>query len=634
MKFRVFSALMIGAAVVAAAPKPVPPPGIVLTEADRKPLEAGLAQIRKSIGQLRQMSAAAPLLPDVEIYERAVHYALTYGEFFKADEVWKAQELLRRGQARAEALLRGTAPWTTQTGLVVRGYRSKIDDSVQPYGLVVPASYQAPSGTLWRLDTWFHGRSETLSEVNFLWDRERNPGEFTPPNTFVIHLYGRFCNANKFAGEMDLFEALDAVKRAYPIDENRILVRGFSMGGAAAWHIAAHHAGLWAAAAPGAGFSETPVYTKAAQANPKPTWFEQKLWHWYDAVDYALNLFNVPTVAYSGEDDPQQQAARAVETALATEGISLTHIIGPKTGHRYHPDSKLEINKRLDSIAAAGREVTPRRVRFVTYTLRYNQMKWLTVDGLNQHWERAEVDAQITGPSAMIVTTKNVAAFSIDMPSGTSPFDVSRPVAITINGKTVQAKAPQTDRSFHFSYSGEAASGKLAKRHGLQGPIDDAFLSRFIFVRPTGEAKSAETAAWVKSEMDRAVSEWRRVFRGEVIVKDDTAVTAEDIANANLVLWGDPGSNRVYGRVAARLPIAWPSDGNKVVEMVYPNPENPARYVVINSGFTFREGANTSNAKQLPKLPDWAIVDITTPADENWPGRILEAGFFNEAWAK
>jgi hypothetical protein len=55
---------------------------------------------------------------------------------------------------------------------------------------------------------------------------------------------------------------------------------------------------------------------------------------------------------------------------------------------------------------------------------------------------------------------------------------------------------------------------------------------------------------------------------------------------------------------------------------------------VINSGFTFREAANTSNAKQLPKLPDWAIVDTATPADENWPGRIVEAGFFNEAWVK
>src|SRR5687768_17910198 len=36
---------------------------------------------------------------------------------------------------------------------------------------------------------------------------------FTPPHAFVLHLYGRYCNANKFAGEVDLFEALDAVKR-------------------------------------------------------------------------------------------------------------------------------------------------------------------------------------------------------------------------------------------------------------------------------------------------------------------------------------------------------------------------------------------------------------------------------------
>ena len=50
----------------------------------------------------------------------------------------------------------------------------------------------------------------------------------------MLHLYGRYCNANKLAGEVDLFEALDDVKRHYPIDENRMLVRGFSMGGAAA----------------------------------------------------------------------------------------------------------------------------------------------------------------------------------------------------------------------------------------------------------------------------------------------------------------------------------------------------------------------------------------------------------------
>ena len=214
-------------------PKQVPPPGIDLSTQDRAALQAGLDHLRGSIAKLKNN----PLLPDVLIYQEAVRFALEDNEFFKADEIAKARSLLQQGEERAAQLAEGQAPWTTATGLVVRGYISKIDRSVQPYGLVVPPSYSPRAPHRWRLDAWFHGRSETLSEVNFIADRERNPGEFTPRDTIVLHLYGRYCNASKFAGEVDLFEALDAVKRQYAIDENRILVRGFSMGGASAWHI-------------------------------------------------------------------------------------------------------------------------------------------------------------------------------------------------------------------------------------------------------------------------------------------------------------------------------------------------------------------------------------------------------------
>ena len=76
-------------------------------------------------------------------------------------------------------------------------------------------------------------------------------------------------------------------------------VVGVELGGAATWHIAAHHAGLWAAAAPGAGFAETAEYQKL-NLNDVP-WYEQKLWHWYNATDYAANLFNCPTVVNNVE---------------------------------------------------------------------------------------------------------------------------------------------------------------------------------------------------------------------------------------------------------------------------------------------------------------------------------------------
>ena len=71
---------------------------------------------------------------------------------------------------------------------------------------------------------------DPATELNFLHDRLRSAGEFTPRDAFVLHPYGRYCNANKFAGEVDRFEALDDVKRHYRIDEDRVVMRGFSMG--------------------------------------------------------------------------------------------------------------------------------------------------------------------------------------------------------------------------------------------------------------------------------------------------------------------------------------------------------------------------------------------------------------------
>src|SRR6202030_3315390 len=114
---------------------------------DRSGLQAGLDRLRAATAKL----SADPLLPDVLIYQEAVRYALQYNEFFKADEVAKARTLLQQGEERAADLAQGRAPWTTATGLVVRGYISKIDRSVQPYGLVVPPSYSPTAPHRWRL---------------------------------------------------------------------------------------------------------------------------------------------------------------------------------------------------------------------------------------------------------------------------------------------------------------------------------------------------------------------------------------------------------------------------------------------------------------------------------------------------
>lgn len=630
----------------------IPPPGVAVPDADRAELSSGLEELGKEIQALRAQVASKPaamLLADIEIYHKAVRYALQYNEFFNPKEIGVAKELLQHGLYRAKMLKDGTPNWWNVRGVVNLGYVSKIDGSVQPYRLVIPVTWDAASPVRRRLDTWFHGRGETLSELSFM--AQKGAGEFTPRDTFVLHLYGRYCCANKLAGEVDLFEALEDVKRRYAIDENRIVVRGFSMGGAACWQFAVHFAGLWAAAAPGAGFSETADFLKVFQKETiQPTEYEQKLWHMYDCTDYAANLFNCPTVAYSGEVDSQKQAADMMAVALQKEGMELTHIIGPKTAHRYEPKAKQEVIRRIDEIADKGRDPVPQKIRFTTWTLQYNQQLWVTVDTMKQHWERARVDAELVGTDGVKATTTNVTGLTFSMDSGACPL-AGKP-RVTLDDQSLEGPPVQTDRSWtaHFrkvdgrwTSVAQADDGTLRKRHGLQGPIDHAFMDSFIMVKPTGTPLNEKVGSWAAKEMEHAIVQWRAQFRGDAQVTEDTALTDAQIASSNLVLWGDPSSNKVLAKIADRLPIKWTAVGivvggqtypseNHVALMVYPNPLNPHRYVVLNSGFTFREYDYLNNARQVPKLPDWAVVDVTTPPSSRWPGKVVAADFFTDTW--
>lgn len=648
--------------------RPVPPPGIVVPDEQRRELTDSLAKLSGLIARINDCSdpQCAELLPDVEIYHRAVREALELGEFFAEGDLPAAQDLLAEGTERAEQLLEGKAPWTRQTGLVVRGYRSRLDDTVQPYGLLIPDNYDFDDIDRRRCDLWFHGRGEKMVELQFIQQRRTQRGPIAPEDAIVLHPFGRYCNANKFAGEVDVFEVLEHASKHYRIDPDRIADRGFSMGGAAAWQFAVHYPDRFFAANPGAGFSETPDFLKVFQQeelHPEP--WEQALWQWYDCPVYVMNLHHCPTIAYSGEIDRQKQAADVMAAACRDDaGIELTHIIGPQTAHAIHPDSLVEIEARLAQLAERGRERMPQRIRLCTPTLKYNRINWLTINALAEHWKPSGIDAQLqrdAGRLRIIVRTEGVTDFTIRFGPGELPSNLEVPpdVEIQTSGGHVELDGEPLVRSdlswecrlrrndggaeTDWGTIGDNAREPLAKRHNLQGPIDDAFMDSFLFVTPSAACRNQAVDTWVKSEQQHAISHWRLQMRGDARVKADSDVTDYDIAHHNLVLWGDPAANSVLARILEKLPIQWTADelvaagvhysaDQHVPAMIYPNPLNPERYVVLNSGFTYREYDYLNNARQTPKLPDWAVIDVTVPPGPRWPGKVVAADFFDEHW--
>lgn len=415
-------------------------------------------------------------------------------------------------------------------------------------------------------------------------------------------------------------------------------MRGFSMGGAGAWHLGAHHPDKFASVNPGAGFVDVKNYQKLGEKLATIPWYEQKLWNLYDPLACPINLANSTLVAYSGEDDAQKAAADLMEAALLADGVKMTHIIGPKTGHSYEANAKKTVAKLVDDATNKGINHQPKKVTLVTHSLKFNSAHWVTIDALEKHWDEAKVEAELE-KTTVRVTTKNVAGLTLNLPADTRVILDGKPLT------GVGGSLSVTKLTGHWVPQPLLSSLPLyAKRPHLQGPIDDAFMDSFVMVRPTGQPLNAAVGQWAKTELTEAAFHWRRYFRGEPRVKDDSAITDDDIKNSNLVLWGDPSSNKLLARIADKLPIKWNAKEIKVggksydatrhaPAFIFPNPLNPSRYVVINSGFTFPQYAGASNSQQTPKLPDWAILDLSVPLADRALGKgVVAADFFGEKW--
>ncbi len=657
--FLVLSVLTIAAA--ASAQNFAPPPSRAPDEATRKAIEAKAAKLDRAVAALRRQGARDPWLAEVEIYHKAAAWILRHNEFYAADAVRWTQEALDRGLLRTGQLAQGENPWVFQFGHpVVRAYRSRVDGSVQPYAVTWPTDYGKDPHKKWRLDVVLHGRDAGLTEIKFLHQHAGN--QPAAPRDYVqLDIYGRGNNAYRWAGETDVFEAIDAfiaverlLGRAALLDPARVVLRGFSMGGAGTWHLGLHHPDRWCVIGPGAGFTTTHGYVKGLPA--KLPSFQEACLRIYDAVDYAENAFDVPVVAYDGSEDPQLQAARNIEARLRPLHFGIKVLVAPGLAHKFPPEwqQKAEEAYAPYALHGLGRPEYPPRVHFVTYTLKYPSCFWVEILGLRHHYDYSLVDARKTD-KGYTVQTKNVNALRVALADG-GP----QPQAVTIDNQEV-ALLPhqgqpagnalyleQQDGHWRTVLPQKLATARLRHLHkmaGLQGPIDDAFTDGFLCVRGTGKPWHPAVQQYAEASLERFRQEWDQFLRGRLPIKDDVEVTEDDLAHKNLILFGDPSSNFLIGQLRDAVPLKWTretislgsgpsySADEHVPVLIYPSPFNPARYVVLNSGHTFHAADfRGTNALLYPRLGDYAVLKLRPAARDPLAVDVVTAGLYDEHW--
>ena len=214
-----------------------------------------------------------------------------------------------------------------------------------------------------------------------------------------LHPLGRVENCYRWAGETDVFEAIESVCRNYRIDRDRIVLRGMSMGASGTWHLGLKHPDRFVALGPYCGYVDTHEFSLTPLKNfikvgTLPEHQERAL-HMLDSIDYAANAGVVPAIACMGSKDVFFQAHVLMRKAMEKEGLKMVNLISPGTGHTIDPVTHKEQMRQIGEFAVKGLNHTPKHIRFVTWTLKYSKCHWLQVLGLEEHYARAELEASV-----------------------------------------------------------------------------------------------------------------------------------------------------------------------------------------------------------------------------------------------
>jgi pimeloyl-ACP methyl ester carboxylesterase len=626
---------------------PAPPP-VTPTPEELAKVKDKTEQIEALVKDLKDKHANLELLGDVEVYAKAGRMLLEFPDMFGTQAAIDHSFLvLDQGIERARQLQSNQPQWN-QGKKQIHAYYSEIDGAVLPYGVTLPENYDPAKPT--RLYVWLHGRQNNTTEAEFIYGflTPRPPGNAPVADQGQIQLdcFGRINGAGwHWAGEMDVFESIAAVKKRFKIDDQRVILRGFSQGGEGAWHISLHYPDRFAAAEIGAG-----TVSRTAQRPGLPPYQLATLRIWENISEWALNIYNLPLAGHDGENDPGQlesslRARAQLEKEgfpsegdpdyLRSKGAPGLWMQSKNTGHGTSPLVRQRLDLFLKEWGDKGQS-SPDHIRFVTYTTRYNRDYWLSVEGLEKHYERADVDAQRTGGGASYdIKTKNLTRLALS--------ETEHAKEIRIDGENLKVKPAsgivleRIGAAWKVDKNGMESG--LHKTHALQGPIDDAFLDPFLLVRPTGTPWNDEVNQQAMRSLARFDRMWARFFRGHPYVKDDKDVTEADLAKYHIVLFGDPGSNKWIAKLNGKLPVRWTKDTVAIgaesfpakesfPALIYPNPLNPAKYVVLNTGLTI-EDRGYNGDYGTPLWGDYAIVKVKEGSEVP---DLLTAGLFDENW--
>jgi predicted esterase len=477
---------------------------------------------------------------------------------------------MRKEPIVAAVLICAAAAQVYAPGPQVLTYLSDIDDTDQPYAIYVPKAYS--SARKYPLVISLHGPysnhrldlRRVFGKGNRLGETDAEASRYWPAmrdiDMFVASPLGRGTMGYKGLAERDVYDVLADVKRRFSIDEDRVYLTGISMGGGGALWLGLTRPDVWAAV------------SAVAPAVPEGT------------EPLVGNALNVPVRIYQGELDPIVPAneTRQWQQRLENAGVKSEYV--EYKGLRHNAwDVAYKDGAVFDWMAAHRRVRFPERVRFSATSYKHGAAYWVRFDVFTPG-ELANIDARFTAKGKLTIATKALDGFTLELKG--HPM-AGGPIVVAVDGVELRTRASD---SVHFARAPKGgwrfapSAVQTAKHLGAEGPISDALSARHVYVYGTRAAADGDEIQRRRAVAQQA-AEWstarlRLMLTFRVLADDD--VSAGEMQNANLVLFGTKETNSVIAKYANRLPMSL-NAGAADYGMVYVYPID-GRYVVVHSG--------------------------------------------------
>jgi predicted esterase len=435
-----------------------------------------------------------------------------------------------------------------QGGTFNMTFRSEIDGIIQPLLVGVPKSYTPAKS--WPLLVTLHGFGD---------------GPILAPGieTMVqIGPYGRGSVWYEGIGERDVFECIEIAKRLFSVDSERVYLCGFSMGGTGTFNLGFKHPDAWAACVPVCGRC--------------------------DSLDLVSNARHLPFWINTGSRDiviPPESSRAAFDKAKQLDFAQWKYTEHKTMGH----DFSINFKDIEEWLLTQKRATNPSRLSFRTKDIRFNRAYYLEITEIERYGKIAQIDVDIEGQK-IYVKSENVSNYTLKL--NNALVDATQRVRIIENDVKIFDGFISSDGCF------VKASGNnhvVSKRSGLSGPLWDIYSDFCLLVYGThSKDKSVVRASRMCAESFSNPS-WMSKVRSKIV--PDKEVSKKDIAQNNVVLFGNPEMNEVLAGMSDTLPIKVKGNDVLVRDMkysgdnigfvlIYPNPMNRAKYIVVFSGFT------------------------------------------------